>query len=39
VIHDSKTPWKVVLALMLGVVLVSAALVMTGVMKLGMSLL
>ena len=39
---NSKNPWKaiaIVLALVLGVVLICATLVLTGVMKLGLSLL
>jgi hypothetical protein len=41
--HDqSQTPWKtiaIVLAVMLGIVLVFAGLIVTGVMNLGLSLL
>jgi hypothetical protein len=39
---NTKNPWKaiaIVLALVLGVVLICATLVLTGVMKLGLSLL
>lgn len=40
--QKSDTPWKpiaIVLALILGAVLIYAALVVTGLMKLGLSLL
>jgi hypothetical protein len=40
--QQSQTPWKtvaIVLAVMLGIVLVCAALIVTGVMQLGLSLL
>ena len=40
--QKSDTPWKaiaIVLALILGAVLICAALVLAGVMKLGLSLL
>jgi hypothetical protein len=42
VTQKSDTPWKpiaIVLALILGAVLIYAALVVTGLMKLGLSLL
>ena len=40
--HKAENPWKaiaIVLALVLGAVLIFAALVVTGLMKLGLSLL